>query len=80
MKALFRFCLCLFFCMVAAKFILRVFEVDSRFSLVALAALLTANVYGLDYLGSRDRGFTSSNPLETHSSQETGGGEGAPPT
>lgn len=55
MRYIFSFFLRLFVCLVAAKFILRVFEVDSRTYLLGLTALLTGNVYWFDYLASRDR-------------------------
>lgn len=55
MRNIFSFFLRLFVCFVAAKFILRVFEVDSRTYLLGLTALLTGNVYWFDYLASRDR-------------------------
>lgn len=57
MTGLFRFFLRLFFCLVAAKFLLRVFQVDSRGYLLGLTALLTANVYGFDYLAFREHRF-----------------------
>jgi hypothetical protein len=57
MRTVFGFFLRLFICFVAAKFILRVLEVESRVYLVGLTVLFTANVYWLDYLGFRERIF-----------------------
>ncbi len=58
MKNIFSFFLRLFVCLVAAKFILRVVAVDSRTYLLGLTALLTGNVYVIDYLASRERRYS----------------------
>ncbi len=68
MKNIFSFFLRLFVCLVAAKFILRVVAVDSRTYLLGLTALLTGNVYVIDYLASRERRYSP-----RHSQQESRG-------
>lgn len=55
MKVFFTFFLRLFFCFVAAKFLLRVLGLDSRGYLIALTALFLGNIYWFDYLEYRDR-------------------------
>ena len=55
MKTAFSFFLRLFFCLVAAKFFLRVSRLDGLGLLLGLTALLLANVYLFDYLEYRDR-------------------------
>jgi hypothetical protein len=64
MRNIFSFFLRLFVCLVAAKFILRVFEVDSRTYLLGLTALLTGNVYVIDYLASRERRYSPRHPQQ----------------
>lgn len=68
MKNIFSFFLRLFVCLVAAKFILRVVAVDNRTYLLGLTALLTGNVYVIDYLASRERRYSP-----RHSQQESRG-------
>jgi hypothetical protein len=55
MKVFFIFFLRLFFCFVAAKFILRALGLDSRTYLIALTLLFTGNIYWFDFLEYRDR-------------------------
>jgi hypothetical protein len=55
MKVFFTFFLRLFFCFLAAKFLLRVLSLDTRGYLLALTALFLANIYWFDYLEYRDR-------------------------
>jgi hypothetical protein len=55
MRTAFSFFLRLFVCLVAAKFLLRVLEVEGRAYLLGLTALFLANVYWFDYLEFRDR-------------------------
>ncbi len=55
MKTAFSFFLRLFFCLVAAKFFLRVLGLGGLGFLLGLTALLLANVYLFDYLEYRDR-------------------------
>jgi Kef-type K+ transport system membrane component KefB len=74
-KILFRFFLCLFFCLVAAKFILKVFAVDSRGYLLGLTALLAVNVYVIDLLTARVRRFSPAGPQAISSLPRTAGGE-----
>lgn len=55
MKVFFIFFLRLFFCLVAAKFILQVLGLDNRIYLIALTLIFTGNLYWFDYLEYRDR-------------------------
>jgi hypothetical protein len=55
MTSVFSFFLRLFFCFVAAKFLLRALELDSVDYLLGLTAIFLANVYLFDYLEYRDR-------------------------
>jgi hypothetical protein len=55
MKTAFSFFLRLFFCLVGAKFFLRVLCLDGLGFLLGFTALLLANVYFFDYLEYRDR-------------------------
>ena len=55
MKVFFTFFLRLFFCFVAAKFLLRILGLDSQAYLIGLTAILLGNIYGFDYLEYRDR-------------------------
>ena len=55
MKAFFTFFLRLFFCFVAAKFLLRVLGLDTQLYLMGLTAILLGNIYWFDYLEYRDR-------------------------
>lgn len=55
MKTVFTFFLRLFFCFVAAKFLLRALSLDSQAYLIGLTAILLGNLYGFDYLEYRDR-------------------------
>ena len=64
MRYIFSFFLRLFVCFVAAKFILGVFEADSRTYLLGLTALLTGNVYVIDYLASRERRYSPRRPRQ----------------
>jgi len=79
MRRVFGFFLRLFICFVAAKFILRVLEVESRSYLVGLTVLFTANVYWFDYLGFRERIFFRSREPEIHLPKEDQEAEGASP-
>ena len=55
MKVFFTFFLRLFFCFVAAKFLLRVLGLDTQACLIALTAIFLGNLYVFDYLEYRDR-------------------------
>jgi hypothetical protein len=55
MKGIFTFSLRLLICLLAAKTILRVLEVETRVYLAGLTALFLANVYLFDYLDYRHR-------------------------
>jgi len=55
MKVFFTFFLRLFFCFVAAKFLLRVLGLDTQAYLIALTVIFLGNLYGFDYLEYRDR-------------------------
>jgi hypothetical protein len=55
MKVVFIFFLRLFFCFVAAKFLLRVLGLDTQAYLIALTAILLGNIYWFDFLEYRDR-------------------------
>jgi hypothetical protein len=79
MRTTFAFFLRLFICFVAAKFILRVLEVESRSYLVGLTLLFTANVYWFDYLGFRERIFFRSREQERSHPQEAQESEEASP-
>jgi hypothetical protein len=54
MKILFVFFLRLFFCLLAAKFVLRFLGADSLPYLLALTLLLVANIYWFDFLDFRE--------------------------
>jgi hypothetical protein len=55
MKPFFIFFLRLFFCFVAAKFILQALDWDSRAYLIGLTLLFLGNIYWFDFLQYRDR-------------------------
>ncbi len=55
MKVFFIFFLRLFFCFVAAKFILQALGWDSRAYLIGLTLLLLGNIYWFDFLQYRGR-------------------------
>ncbi|MHB8066601.1 MAG: hypothetical protein ACYDIC_01730 [Desulfobaccales bacterium] len=55
MKTFFIFFLRLFFCFVAAKFLLRVLGLDSQAYLIGLTVILLGNIYWFDFLEYRDR-------------------------
>ncbi|RJR41007.1 MAG: hypothetical protein C4567_10145 [Deltaproteobacteria bacterium] len=55
MKLFFIFFLRLFFCFVAAKFILQALDWDSRPYLIGLTLLFLGNIYWFDFLQYRDR-------------------------
>jgi len=55
MKLIFTFFLRLFFCFVAAKFLLRILGLDNQAYLIGLTAILLGNIYWFDYLEYRDR-------------------------
>ncbi len=55
MKLLFLFFLRLFFCFVAAKFLLRLLGLDSQPCLIGLTLIFLANLYWFDFLEYRDR-------------------------
>lgn len=55
MSVVFNFFLRLFFCFVAARFLLQAIGVEGRAYLVALTIFLMANVYWFSYLVFRDR-------------------------
>ena len=55
MKLLFLFFLRLFFCFVAAKFLLRLIGLDSQPYLIGLTVIFLANLYWFDFLEYRDR-------------------------
>jgi hypothetical protein len=55
MKVFFVFFLRLFFCFVAAKFILQALDWDSRAYLIGLTLLLLGNIYWFDFLQYRGR-------------------------
>lgn len=55
MKIFFIFFLRLFFCFVAAKFILQALDWDSRAYLIGLTLLFLGNIYWFDFLQYRDR-------------------------
>lgn len=55
MKTFFIFFLRLFFCFVAAKFLLRVLGLDSQAYLIVLTVILLGNIYWFDFLEYRDR-------------------------
>jgi hypothetical protein len=55
MKVVFIFFLRLFFCFVAAKFLLRVLGLDTQAYLISLTAIFLGNLYWFDFLEYRDR-------------------------
>ena len=55
MKVFFTFFLRLFFCFVAAKFLLRVLDLDTQAYLIGLTAIFLGNLYWFDFLEYRDR-------------------------
>jgi hypothetical protein len=55
MKVFFTFFLRLFFCFVAAKFLLRLLGLDTQAYLMGLTMVFLGNLYGFDYLEYRDR-------------------------
>lgn len=55
MKTIFIFFLRLFFCFVAAKFLLRVLGWDSQGYLIGLTVIFLGNLYWFDFLEFRDR-------------------------
>jgi hypothetical protein len=55
MKVFFIFFLRLFFCFVAAKFILQALDWDSRAYLIGMTLLFLGNIYWFDFLQYRDR-------------------------
>ena len=55
MSAVFNFFLRLFFCFVAARFLIQAIGVEGRAYLLALTIFLMANVYWFSYLVFRDR-------------------------
>jgi hypothetical protein len=75
MRIPFGFFLCLFLCLVAAKFILKVLAVDGRGYLLGLTALLAVNVYVIDLLTARVRRFSAGGPQAVPSLRQTAGGE-----
>jgi hypothetical protein len=55
MKVFFIFFMRLFICFVAAKFLLRALDLDSRAYLIGLTAIFLGNIYWFDFLEYRDR-------------------------